>query len=140
MGRTTGGGGMGVVPRRDFFSLNPFNIANLLGFPPSKKIPIRLQNQSCRPSPVVWEKHRSKWSTRLGSWFFRPHFQIGLSKFCRNKSAQLVIPKSQAKHGNLKKMPGTDCPHLPSPPSVRNTFFEFPLLPYIFVPPLIGLN
>ena len=104
------------------------------------KITIRLKNQSCRPSPVVWEKHRSKWSTRLGSWFFRPHFQIGLSKFCRNKSAQLVIPKSQAKHGNLKKVPGTDCPHLPSPPSVRNTFFEFPLLPYIFVPPLIGLK
>ncbi len=76
------------------------------------KITIRLKNQSCRPSPVVWGKHRSKWSTRLGSWFFRPHFQIGLSKFCRNKSAQLVIPKSQGKHGNLKKCPVQIAPHL----------------------------
>ncbi len=32
----------------------------------------RLQNQSCRPSPVVWEKHRSKWPMRLASGYYRP--------------------------------------------------------------------
>ncbi len=49
-----------------------------------------------------------------------------------------MVPINQTKLENLKKVPRTDCPHLPSPPSVRNTFFDFPLHTPYFGTPLIG--
>jgi hypothetical protein len=54
-----------------------------------QKNPIRLKNKSCRPSPVVWGKHRSKWSTRTGSVFFRSLFELVFLEFCRNKITPL---------------------------------------------------
>ena len=61
----------------------------------------RRKNQSCRPSPVVWEKHRSKWSQRLGSRFFGPIFEHALSKLFMNK---LLVPKNFKKITNDKDL------------------------------------
>ncbi len=58
----------------------------------------RLKNQSCRPSPVVWGKHRSKRSTTLGSGF------LGFSHPILIFFPQLVIPKNHTKHENLEKV------------------------------------
>ena len=88
----------------------------------------------------MWGENRSKWSTRLGSWFFRPLNEHGRQIVLGTNFPQLVVPYNQTKHENLKKVPRTDCSHLPSPPSVRNTFFDIPLSPHILVPSLIGLN
>ena len=121
--RWEGSGGLIYGAAGNFFWSITRDIANWRGSH-RPKIPIWLQNQSCRPSPVVWEKHGSKRSMRLGSWVFRPLFEHVLLEFLGTKTTQFRVPKRKPKHEKLKKVPRTDCPPLPSLPSVRNTFFE----------------
>ena len=95
----------------------------------------RLQNQSCRPSPVVWKKHRSKWSQRLGSRFFGPLFENGLLHFLGTNSPHVRVHERRPKHEKLKNVNPQQPSHPSPPPFHGNTFFDFPLLPHILVPP-----
>ncbi len=56
----------------------------------------RRQNQSCRPSPVVWGKHWSKWSMRLGSWCFRPSFFLGIGGTILFKIRKFGVQKKRS--------------------------------------------
>jgi hypothetical protein len=133
-----GGWGELIAPQELFFWNMTPDIANFDRVLTAQKISIRLKNQTCRPSPVVWEKYRPKRSTRLGSWFFRPLFEHADLEFLGTKSPHFRVHEKRPKHENVKKVLRTGCSHLPSTPSVRNTPSESHLQTPYFGTPLIG--
>ena len=121
-----------MQPRREFFFLYP-NIANCRkGGSHRKKMSNKRQNQSCRPSPVVWEKHRSEWWMRLGSWCFRPPF------FSRNWGAVLfkIWNFGVQIWGTWRQnqiMLSSNVPHACPPPQVlEDNIFKIPSQPFSF--------
>ena len=84
----------------------------------------RLQNQSCRPSPVVWKKHRSKWSQRLGSRFFGPLFENGLLHFLGTNSPHVRVHERRPKHEKLKYVNPQQPSHTSPPPFHGNASFQ----------------
>jgi hypothetical protein len=88
-------------------------------------MPNRLQNQSYRPSPVVWGKHRSKRSLRLGSLevgFSDPIFEEDISIFVGTNYPILGYTKEDQNVKTSKINVNRKQPSHPSPPpSHRNT-------------------
>ena len=74
----------------------------------------------------MWEKHRSKWSMRLGSWCSRPLFWTGHPKFFRNKSSHFKVHKSRPKHEKQKKLIHQYTSHTSPPPRPwKDSFSKF---------------
>ena len=103
-------------------------------------MPNRLQNQSYRPSPVVWGKHRSKWSVGLGSCFFRHDQNLGiLGQFHKQKLISLRYKNKaiKLKTTNLGKVAvlGQVFPTRP-PSSLPSSILLSNLLRFLYLPGL----
>ena len=96
----------------------------------------RLQNQSCRPSPVIWGKHCPNWSVGLGSCFFRHDQHLGiLGEFHKQKLISLRYKKiSKILQNNIfgkSSYPWTSVPHLTTifPSILLSNLLRFLYLP-----------
>ncbi len=99
---------------------------------------IRLKNQSCGQSPVVWKKHRSKWSQRLGSRFFWPLFEQVLLQYVRNKTTPTCDPKKSDETWKSQKSDPEILSPTPFSSISLDQFFMFIIPAPYFCIPLIG--
>ena len=80
--------------------------------------------------------HRGQRGLEVG--FSDPFLSTHILEVLGTKSPRFRVHKKRPKHENVKKVLRTDCPHLPSPPSVQDTSFVPHLQTPYFGTSLIG--